>query len=907
MRAHDVWTVDAVRAPAEYWGSVTLPLVNLQAQAAGGRIYASVTEPTAETSPRRVHLYVQDMPLSIDSSEVAVYVDAHRFDTEAAGLARDDVRYVVDLTTGAARAEKVDWGARSRFRWRSIDAPGLEASLGECREGLGSVDKVRVCDLELAFDLPRSHTAPAAGDVEGIGFAFSDDLRSMVMPEELAGPREDGLDPLVDRRRYMTLLFRRPDGVPFSIMSWNVAHWGRDFEWELTQSPYRHVTLAEIAKVMADYDIVGVQEMWSTEDARELLRLINIQRDAQGLPPHFLYGPVTHHPSILESLTESYSEPQGGVFLFSRFPQVAQGTIIYEDCRGEDCFKPKGALWVRLDLSGILREGRDPGCEDKNNAGLGCRATPTHEVYLDVFNTHLQAGGNAVCDGLIDVSSYCAAAGLTAPVIGAIPAVGLAAAPALATAVGACFIGGSAATYELCRQSPMEVREAQLAQLASFVADVQAESRPHYAIILGDLNINGRTLNNDRRSYGEDGCLADYDDGDHSGRYGYMLAKLGIASDFSPEVVAPNDHINPHPEAFDWDIDHGDVAREIDWDWERCGRSTHPGQRGPVPLVGGGLGGEPIGPPNCDERWSTDAPEREIRDGAVDSPDSCPQAPCELRSDPRLDYILVRPPALPSEALREPPGYLVARGRAADGTELPAWEVLWPAVEQDSSAHLCLAAGYDPSEGEVVGLRRLSDHAPIVAQLELGILREPTRFHPGWPHELSVRVNAYDATGKTDCWRDICAPLDPYVAWWGHRVDRFLVSRDFVPAEEKETDRCSGWMGSWPADDCMDRWVLADHVEPGEYREHRVRATLFDEDDVGSDEAYSSLAEGGDPFVKVLWSEGDLVVSRYADREVAPASFEGPQRLLSSDPWRWCTRDEPVSLCFVVSTEEVRP
>ena len=910
-RAHDVWQVDSVRAPTEYWGSVTLPLANLSAQAVGGQIYVSVTEPPTASSTRRVHVYVDQMPVSVNSHEVALYVDAHRFDTGPAGLGTDDVRYIVDLASGDARAERVNWSAGGAFRWTRIDPRGLEARLGVCRSGQGSAGDVRVCNLELAFNLPRGHSQPAAGDVEGIGFAFSDDLRSVVMPEELAEPAADELQPLVDRRRYMTLLFRRPDAVPFSVMNWNMAHWGRDFEWDQTNSPYRHVTLEEFAQVMADYDIVGVQEMWSTADARELLGLINIERRKNGLPPDFLYGPVTHHPSILDKLTQSISEPQGGVFIYSRFAQVAQDTIVYHACRGEDCFKTKGALWVRLDLSSVLREGRDVAC-DQNAADFGCPSTPTHELYLDVFNTHLQAGGNAVCDGLDDVGDYCAGAGLGSGLAGFIPVVGPAAAPALAVAATACTAATGVAMTLLCRKSPIEVRTSQLAQLDSFIEAVQAGSRPHYSLVLGDLNTNGRTLNRDRDRYREDGCLGEYGDGDHSGRYGEMLTALGVAASSSPDVVAPDDTINPHPEAFDWDIDHGDVAREMDYDWEHCGRSSHPGESGPVILTGatpdGGVG-DPIPPPDCTDRWSADPPLRVITDGGTAAPDTCPQAPCELRSDPRLDYILVRPPALPSEGLFEPPGYLMARRRGADGADLPQWTLLWPAVEQDASAHLCLAAGYDPSADEVAGLRRLSDHAPIVANLELGILREPTRFHPGWPHDLVVRVETYDATGETDCWRDLCGPLDPYVFWWGHRVDPTGLSRNFVPLDNMESDRCSGWSGSYPAKSCMDTWVLTDHVEPGTYLEHRIKPTLFDDDGLhGDDDPYGSLADGGDPFVKVRWSTREILVSRHADRDDAPPDFHGPVRLDTTDPWRWCTRTgEPVFLCYRVSTLEARP
>jgi len=903
-RAHDVWQVDAVRAPAEYWGSVALPLVNLSAQATGGQIYVSVTEPADPGSTRRVHVYVADMPLSVNSREVAVYVDAHRFDTWPAGLGTDDVRYVVDVASGAARAERVNWGAGGASSWTAFDSRGLEARLGICRLGQGSAADVRVCDLELAFNLPRSHSQPAVGDVEGIGIAFSDDRRSVVMPEELAQPPADGLDPLVDRRRHVTLLFRRPEGVPFSVMSWNLAHWGRDFEWDQTSSPFRHVTLDEFAQVMADYDIVGVQEMWSTEDAQELLRLINVERAKNGLPPDFLYGPVTHRADILEKLIDSISEPQGGVFIFSRFPQIAQDQIIYNACRGEDCFKPKGALWVRLDLSSVLRERRDSICEQNPPSGAGCAPIPTHELYVDIFNTHLQAGGNAVCD-LGEYISYCAGAGLGSGLAGGIPVIGPVAAPALGIAATACTLTATGAILALCNQSPVQVRGRQFAQLNRFIDTVQAGSRPHYSLVIGDLNTNGRTLNSDPDAYREDGRLCEYEDDSHSGRYGDMLTALDLAPESGPDIVSPDDSISLHPDAFPWDIDHADVAREMDYDWEHCGRSSHPGEFGPVP---GGISPDPVTPPACAERWSTDRPVRSTTALATSLPDTCPQATCELRSDPRLDYILVRPPALPGAGLFEPPGYLMGHGRDADGMVLPAWELLWPAVKQDASEHLCLAAGYDPSTGEASGLRRLSDHAPIVANLELGILREPTRFHSGWPHELEVRVRSYNATGKTDCFRDICGPLDPYIDWWAHRVDFAGASENFLRAGTRESGRCSGWFGSFPADTCMDDWFLLEPVEPGTYIEHRVNPALFDDDGLhGVDDEYSSLEEGGNPFIKVRWNRADITVSRQATSDDPPSSFLGSERLLSSDPWRWCTRDEAVSLCYLVYTREARP
>jgi len=900
-RAHDVWTVDGVRAPAEYWGAVSLPLANLHAQAAGGSVYVSVTDPGSPGSTRRVHVFVDEMPVSPNSREVAIYVDAHRFDTGPAGLSTDDVHYVVDLESGTARVESVNWGAGGAFRWVPADARGLEAKLSTCRAGQGSVGDVRVCDLELAFNLPRGYSQPAAGEVEGIGFGLSDDLRATVMPEEMANA-PNGLDPLVDRRRLMTLLFRRPEGVPFSFMSWNLAHWGTDFEWNQTGSPFRDVSLDEYAQVMADYDIVAVQEMWSTADARELLGRINVERAKNGLPPDFLYGPVTYDPGILGKLTATTFERQGGVFIYSRFPQVAQSQLIYSACRGEDCFKPKGALWVRLDVSGDMRR-HYPGVCAQNPSGQGCPPTPTHELYVDVFDTHLQAGGDAICSEgtMYEYAGACLGIAAAAPATGPL-------APLFSTLSLACDAGGLEGARRLCLQSPLEVRTAQLAQLNAFINAVQASSRPHYSIVAGDLNTNGRTLNLDSGHYRVDGCLGD--DPGLTGEYGAMLAALGVAADASPDVISPPDWVSAHPEAFDWDIDHGDVAREMDFDWERCGRSSHPGEDGPANPLDGGVGDPVPAPRICDAGgWSDVRPVRTPDAGTLDAgttdPAGCPEAPCELRSDPRLDYILVRPPALPAEGLSEPPGYLISRARGADGTELPVWQSLWPATKQDPSAHMCLAAGFDPGAGHNDGLRRLSDHAPIVANLELGILREPGIFHPGWPHDLTARVKSINATGETDCFADLCAPLDPYVSFWGHRLGLDGSNESFVT--DVATTQCSGWTPSYPVDTCMDDWYVSAHVEPGVYLDHRVRPTLWDSDGLhGVDDSYTTLPEHAEPQVRMSWRDSTIDVF-VGSTELRASTYEGPEAMSATDPWTWCTRTVPVSLCLQVDILETRP
>lgn len=106
----------------------------------------------------------------------------------------------------------------------------------------------------------------------------------------------------------------------------------------------------------------------------------------------------------------------------------------------------------------------------------------------------------------------------------------------------------------------------------------------------------------------------------------------------------------------------------------------------------------------------------------------------------------------------------------------------------------------------------------------------------------------------------------------------------------------------------MDDWFLSDHVEPGAYFEHRISPSLFDDDGVVSDDdQYTTLPDEEEPTVKIKWATQNIVVSREKVADVFPASFTGPERLRSTDPWRWCTRSNPVSICFRVSTLEARP
>jgi len=538
--------VDGVRGPTEYWGALTLPYVSVTHQLAGGRVYVTLGDDGIAGNSETLHVFFEDAPVAFNATELIVYLDFDRLDSAPAGVSGPDRAVAVGLGSGSVRVLGPSWWLGSAT-WDSAPAPGdVQGATGGCRDAAGDLfGVVKVCNLELAVELPADPFAvPPRGVLPALGFAAADDGLESALPEELAVPA-DG-DATLLRTRYMTLLFGRPAGIPLSVMSWNVARWG-PFEGVLTGSPFAgHVDLDEIAAVIEDHAVVALQELWWRADAEALLELVNARRAARGAGPMELFGPVSPAADLLAVLTsERRFEGHGGVWILSAYPAITGGYDVFDACRGEDCVKAKGVLWVRLQLRPPTPETTRPECQG-GDPGLACPAGPSGDVYVDVFATHLQAGGPEICDSEQKLLAF------TVQVCGE-------ALPLCAAALQAGFHCGD--------RTDADVQAAQLEQMGDYIERVLADQSSHFAIVAGDFNINGRKLN---RTSSEQ-------------LYGRMLSELRMlraSADWHADL--PADGITPWPAAFAWDIDHADIARE-DFDEELshgCGLGTSIGYAG---------------------------------------------------------------------------------------------------------------------------------------------------------------------------------------------------------------------------------------------------------------------------------------------------------------------------------------
>jgi len=96
-------------------------------------------------------------------------------------------------------------------------------------------------------------------------------------------------------------------------------------------------------------DIVGLSEMWVSEERRNLLEYL------QDLYPYSLVGPGQFVDQSLD----------GGLLLLSQLPFQDKSASIFPQCLGEDCFSQKGILHGRISL-------------------------PMQDTSFDLFLTHLQ-------------------------------------------------------------------------------------------------------------------------------------------------------------------------------------------------------------------------------------------------------------------------------------------------------------------------------------------------------------------------------------------------------------------------------------------------------------------------------------------------------------------------------------
>ena len=918
----------------EYYGAVQLPYTHEGARRSG-RLWVTATG--WRSGQRKLRLY-GEVPVQREehgtrpeSRWLAVALDLGRYAREPVGLQGRDLRVKLDLWGGAPRWEAASW----RFgigSWAPTGRRGSARVRCEPRAELG----VLMCRFEVMVRLSAADLRPSAEGLSALGLAVAElpgDGRGARwerrggMPKELwrqARRRDQDIEQvLLDRSQYVTLLLREPPSVPLKVATFNVVRFGKTLDWLISNTVFREeVALEELAEQMYRYDAVGLQELWTEEEAVLLLKLVNRLRRAEGLEPMRSYGPPVWSDEDREAIearvreaeaegerVEARTDANGGVYLFTSLPVLAHSFMVYEACRGEDCFKPKGALWARLGLHPTLGRACEAALKEP------CGAPATGDEFVDVFVTHLQAkkpklcvtgtaadygvvvGGGALAGAAVGGTAGSAAGAATGAAAGAVVA------PVLVWAVT-----GSPDAY-CAETTDWEVQARQLGELSSFVDRVASPDRP--ALLLGDFNIDGRRLG---ASTPEENVAVP--PRELKGRqYTQMLRLLGVvdASAVGADELAPADWTSGRPEAFAWDVDHGDVARHgrdhlgrerTERFWLACGVGTFVGKGGEDVEAGESQG-------KCRQVYWTE-PSCQERGGRYQLPPEAeeincePQwAPCDLPGDKRLDYILVRPPRR-ADGTPYVPSYLLGLpGEPSD----PVWQARFP-DRQAARAEGILCGG--PGTG--VYPTRSSDHRLVEASLRLMRLRLPQQLFPEWTYRMTFRVVSYDATGVEDC--ATCGKPDiyPVLSMWGQRGDRPMGYTDPIdawnPAEGPSRGRyyCDGqYTGAYPSG-CMKRWkVVAERLMPSQWVDTTVRMEVWDYDDflAWESERYAVVDPPKDLRWHVKWSRSNYRFTNERRRNVQGwGDKELP--LLTTDPIAWCSEGATVSACVRIEWEEVR-
>jgi hypothetical protein len=582
------FVVDGVLTPTEYWGAVELPYANIARGVAGGHVLVNVS-----ADLRRLNIFLDDLPGSPEG-ELRVYLDHDRFrefaDTDPAYpmVGKEDRAYGLDLGTGAVRrlSPQVIAGV---LQWAPL------AGVVDYAAHIGAITGSFPTDrFDAELSIPIDAVTRDADGHPGIGFAVAqvppeNGSSTGACPEALvidgytatpfgaapiAAPRPRDLE----RTRYETLVFG-VDGHELTFVTWNVKRFTDFMEfWEgLFNSdalPDGKIDPALIGAQLGSFDVVALEEAWSKSEANAIRDAANVARAAAGLAGTFqLHGPI----DFAKTSGVSFDSTTGGVYVMSPYPVAELGWKIFDDCRGEDCLKAKGVLHARLLVNRITADD-------------GSDAPPrSTDEFVDVYATHLQAD-QQLCAKLPEVEKFIAAvlAGLDVGPIGNLIAKQL------------FELVTDAAFHCDDYKSDADVRARQLAQIDRYIAATSDPTRP--SVVMGDFNIDGRRLN---RSSTEYGTLLD-------------TLELGPVT-MDPLADAPDDHLTPWPDAFDWDLDHADLGREQvdDATWLATGLGTFVGADG------------------------------------LDDPAGTP---------PRLDYIFVRPPGRPGSPAFDRQSWIIGRG-----------------------------------------------------------------------------------------------------------------------------------------------------------------------------------------------------------------------------------------------------
>ncbi len=816
-------SVDGVKSPHEYDGATVLPYTDQRYKSEskvyvraykefGHRVVGGGGAPTGH-----LKVFFENMPVIHEYGSTVgsghgtpnpfyvVFIDHDRFTgTDASIDSRDDF-FLIDIT-GTLPATRFRRQADGSFK---VVGKADYHAAKNCTQESAFLWR---CNGELRIPLPASDLAafPAPNEnVEpGIGFAVYPynpiDLTVLGgLPEhKVATTSLAGL--LNDRTKAISLLFGKPKGFEADFMTWNV----RRSTVDPLAGDFKKVadsTVGDfIGSASSEKSIIALQELWDKGKRKSVFKAMNDTRAQQGLSPLYWEGPPDFGGSLIHKAIQTIAGvfigndgTNGGVYTLSARPIVDHAYMTFENknctdcCKGEDCFKGKGVLWTRILLNPptpaknqcVIQYATNP--PQTNGAAPPCDQPPGGDEYVDVFNTHLNATNPEVCSGGTELTLII----VNILAMEAVPGADL---------LGWYLLGIQQGDLH-CNTSDRVIQERELDEMNAFIDKHASPDRP--SIIMGDFNIDGRQL------------------GAADSMYREVLKRLHIGP-VDPKALPfvnnsnylnADDLVNPWPFDNDWDVDHGDLARQR---FATFG-TTYPTDG---ECMGTYVGGSSLTATNYSTATCTFA---DRADGQH-----------------RFDYVFVRPP------------------KQSDDPEFKAAD--WVAEKDDQKAWSSPYPGSAPNANGVFSgpPDRLSDHKPVTVGLSFAKLVVPPSFHPDWKHQVEFRVSAVDASNRDDCTG--CGTVDPKVAkYYGHVP---LGSNNLVFDGQGAAGNFSHYCknqpsASWPADGCMDNWSSPTATHDGQEKQQFFGAGLFDDDDdPNPDDPLKLNNQGTWPVMWVSWS-----------------------------------------------------
>ena len=868
-------TIDGKRTDSQEWVNATeVPYTDPNIYANGRILLRASGNPAATHGVAGwLYVYLEDIPSYGDkSAPLLIFVDHRRFTSAKLTGESDDRVYEIPLGGGPVKAYRPTIDPNNNITLSPVAAQSVEFARENDACIIDPADQMPQlwrCHAELKLPLTMSDVLPPdQGLRPGIGFAVLAKGLKASMPEAIAVLQQyhsPNAAPWIDRRNAETLLFGPPKGFPVGYMSWNmklsdVSGIAEDF---LDVDDF---TRGEWLGGL-DADVVALQEGWNKDRVKNVLDAANARRDLDGKPIFHAYGSIDFTDNVMQEAVTSVAMlmaggtdgTAGGLWIFSRFEQLGSTPHVWSVCRGEDCLAAKGVQHVRLNISprslsnsGLTCKGTDPS----TGAPAGCLPWPSGSHYVDVFNVHMQNPNPSLCEPgnqalqvLIDFIVWTA--------------------PSWSSEISDRLMDLAQSNFNCDKWTDAIVHNMQMDELNQFIEDVTAGRKDRPVVIMGDFNIDGKQLD-----------LYDF-------HYGNMLLGLNVGP-FSPAYItdttrgdwsAESDIISQWPDEWNWDIDHGDVARDrrVNPIWWHTNPEcfgvdpTHDCETGAGTFIG--ANGDTV----------------HLIDGDYADAQGVPGPPAhyydfidQRDGSERDDYIFVRPAVQP-----DAPNYAGQKwvAKRIEGRE---WSSPCPGTCDDTPP------------------ARLSDHKPVMVAIEHAPLTFPPAFHWNWSHDVKFSIVTANATGFEDC--SGCGQVDlrPRMVLSQCDANTCWNLADETGYECTDTDNVG-----WPVDGwCMSNWqnMGATH-NPGD-RLHTMGAELWDIDAPGNPDDHIHVFSGGND------GEGDWprIVIDYDQRWVGMLGYDAwadPGRPLwephDNGSFPICSGYAPPYMCLDCTVRELVP